>query len=132
MSALDSGVLKLLPKDDAYVNGGTKQEQNFGAESTIHVKYSNELDKEPANIKYCRISYLKFDLSQIKGKIKSAVLKLYCSSMPNGTPVPVTISAVDDDSWSEDQDHLGERAESRRQAADGRQSIRRARPTAST
>ena len=101
LSALGSGALKLLPKDDAYVNGGTKQEQNFGAETTIHVKYSNELDKDPANIKYCRISYLKFDLSQVKGKIKSAVLNLYCSSLPNGTPVPVTISAVDDDSWSE-------------------------------
>ena len=102
------------------MNGGTKQEQNFGAETTIQVKYTTSWTRMRPTSSTAGSPILKFDLSQIKGKIKSAVLKLYCSSLPNGTPVPVTISAVDDDSWSESQDHLGERAKSRRQAAHGR------------
>jgi len=71
-----SGMIRLLPTDDAYVN--VKQELN-----------------------YYQVSFLKFDLNSVKGKIKSATLKLFCSKLPNGTPVPVTVSAVNDDGWKE-------------------------------
>ncbi|MBL8027020.1 MAG: DNRLRE domain-containing protein, partial [Fibrobacteres bacterium] len=48
-----------------------------------------------------RISYLKFDLSALKGcQILSAKLKLFPQTLPT-SPIPIRACAVDNDNWSE-------------------------------
>ena len=49
-----------------------------------------------------RLAYLKFSLSGVTGAgVNSAVLKVYCNALPNGSPAPVKAYSVTDDSWTE-------------------------------
>lgn len=89
------------PLADAYVHESYPDQNVGGRTQELIVKGSNVQGAE-------RISYLKFDLNQYKGKyVQSAILKLYCSSLSGSTPVRAF--AVEDDSWGENEITFGNR-----------------------
>ncbi len=93
-------VVAYWPVADAYVRGGVDSLHNFGADSSLPIKYSGE---GAANT---REGFLKFNLSSITDTLKAAKLKLYAKydlTRPDVT-VPVLthfVSVVSDDSWDE-------------------------------
>ncbi len=94
MSASGS-VLRLLPSDDAYVNGGVGEKTNFGAEDKLLVK------SDDAGEEYNRATFLRFYLDKVKGGVRSARLNLYCYALPNGGPATCGVFAVPDAGWTE-------------------------------
>ncbi|MFT7235952.1 MAG: hypothetical protein ACI93L_000017 [Cyclobacteriaceae bacterium] len=85
--------ISLGVSEDAYVQGGTAANNNYGSNNQIVVKYNG-------NSSYVRESYLKFDLSGITGTLTSAKIRLMVA---NDDPGAIThaISNVSNDSWSE-------------------------------
>jgi hypothetical protein len=83
-----------LPIADAYVRAGADANRNFGADSTLMVKDgSDDVDRR---------TFLRFDLRSLATtRVRRAVLKLYVSDLPNGTPAPFRSAAIADDSWDE-------------------------------
>src|SRR5207249_2133385 len=82
------------PVADAYVRGGTYASQNFGTAFVLEEKNS-DLDS------YDRRTFLLFDLSSLSSaSVSSAILKLYVTSLMDGT-APIAVFAVTSDSWTE-------------------------------
>ncbi|PYV40181.1 MAG: hypothetical protein DMG06_20985, partial [Acidobacteria bacterium] len=82
------------PVADAYVRGGTYASQNFGTAFVLEEKNS-DLDS------YDRRTFLLFDLSSFSSaSVSSAILKLYVTSLMDGT-APIAVFAVTSDSWTE-------------------------------
>src|SRR5262249_41940595 len=80
------------PVADAYVQGGTAVDTNFGTAGTLIVKANfTNLNRE---------SYLRFDLSAFNGTISSATLRLTPVTVDAGT-VLNGVSLVSDDTWGE-------------------------------
>lgn len=89
-----STVSTIVPVADAYVRDGSYAGTNYGGATTLEVKDGGS--------GFDRRSLLRFSLSNLRATSASrATLKLYVSSLPNGTPVPIKLLAVSDDSWSE-------------------------------
>jgi hypothetical protein len=88
--------IELQPAADAYVRDGAYAAINYGTDASLVVKRQQVLD-------YARQSYLKFDLSTLKGaRIESA--KLYVNGRVvdgTGTTSNVEAHGVDDNSWTE-------------------------------
>lgn len=78
---------------DAYVMGGTP-EMNYGMMPMLRIK-------DAPSEAFDRISYFKFDLSNVSGNISSVKLRVYCSALFNGTPTYAKAFRVDTDSWLE-------------------------------
>jgi Alginate lyase len=79
---------------DTYVQGGTAT-TNYGANALMEVKDSSDIDND-------RHAFLKFDLRAVPdASVGSAVLKLYVTSLPNGTNAPFKLFAVANDTWAE-------------------------------
>lgn len=81
------------PIEDAYVQGGSLSNENFGLESELGIKDS--LSDETT-----RKSYLEFDITGVE-TISSAKLKLYCKSREASETVSISVYGVCDDSWLE-------------------------------
>jgi hypothetical protein len=80
---------------DAYVRGGTYGSTNYGTSTDLEVKNSTATTND-----FHRRTFLKFQVGQ--GTVgTSALLRLYVSALPNGTPVPVCVAGVTSDSWTE-------------------------------
>lgn len=90
------GARRFFAVADSYVRGGLfYKNTNYGTESKLNVKDSS-------SEWYDRRAYLKFELGEDSpDSCTNAVLKLYCSSLPNGQPVTVKAFGVYDDSWIE-------------------------------
>lgn len=87
------GASLITPEADAYVHGGSFANQNFGTSDKLIVKTS-------INPTYTRMSYLRFDLSEIEKTLTSAKLRLKLASI-DGNPTRHEVSFVSDDSWGE-------------------------------
>ena len=84
--------------EDAFVRGGENADVNFEDDSSqplLLVKIS------PSNDSFSRQSFLKFDVSNYSS-ISSAILHLSGSQTNSGDSFKVTVSKVNDDTWSED------------------------------
>ncbi|MBT3296765.1 MAG: DNRLRE domain-containing protein [Verrucomicrobia bacterium] len=82
----------LGPVADSYVRDGAASE-NYGTEEYLRCKYDSGGN-------FTRQSYLRFDLSDVHGAVKRAVLRLKVVSV-NGSGDTHTAHGVDDDSWGE-------------------------------
>ncbi|MFL5805314.1 MAG: DNRLRE domain-containing protein [Roseiflexaceae bacterium] len=79
---------------DSYVEGGSAT-TNFGGDAELEIKDSSDIGND-------RHAFLKFDLRGVSSaSVGSAVLKLYVTQLPNGTPAPAKLFAVNADSWTE-------------------------------
>ncbi len=92
----DPDPVAIIAAADSYVRGGTSyKNQNYGTQTIINIKDS-------ASETYDRMAYLKFNLgNNTPNSCSSAVLKLYCRKLPNGSPVTAKAFGVDSDSWTE-------------------------------
>lgn len=88
-------IILLPPTDDTYVRGDTYSIDNYGTEDELVVKSNGE------NSSFTRESFLKFDVSNIKGEIKSAILNLWCANAGNDSDQQHFIIHVENDDWSE-------------------------------
>lgn len=81
---------------DAYVRGGGYADDNFGADDDLVVKSASDE-------KYTRRSFLRFDLSGYQASsIESAAFKGYVHSHQSpGVSVPLSLYAVNEDTWGE-------------------------------
>ncbi len=84
----------LTPEADAYVRGGDGANQNFGSSSELQVK------TDPAQERFTRKSYLRFDLSSLSEAPASVLLRLKLDSSTGSGDIH-TAHAVADDTWSE-------------------------------
>jgi hypothetical protein len=84
----------LNPTEDGYIRNGQFAALNYNTESKLRVKEGPGDDNDYR-------AYLKFDLTGMRGPVKSASLKLYCQGLPNGSPTKAFIFAVPDDNWNE-------------------------------
>lgn len=87
----------ITPTDDAYVNGGTHKNSNYGSDPEILVQGTNSTD-------FRRRGFMKFDLSMytstttatftVSGKMRTG---------DEGAPITVSIYSIDDasETWSE-------------------------------
>lgn len=83
------------PVADAYVRGGSYSEVNFGSSILIQSKNSPLVSDDR------RVSYLRFDLSNINGGVLSAKLRIYGSNIEDSTIVNVGCYGVNNNSWEE-------------------------------
>lgn len=84
------------PQADAYVRDGSYTNLNYGSSQTLDVK--NAL----GGFGEKRTAYYKFDLSNLRGDIISAKLRLYGSNVENSNIVNIGCYEVMDNSWQED------------------------------
>ncbi len=90
----DTGIpIGLGPVADAYVRSGIYGDQNFGADPQLVVKLS------PPD--FTRNTFLKFDLSSVRGKILGATLRLYGAREGANTSASDSAYGVNDTAWSE-------------------------------
>lgn len=80
------------PVADAYIRDGAA-DSNFGTDEFVQCKYD-------AGGSYSRQSYLRFDLSELRGRVTSAVLRLKVVGV-NGTGGMHTVHLVEENSWGE-------------------------------
>lgn len=87
--------IELEPTDDAYVRGGTANEnENFGTANQLWMKMVN-------NVEFERESLLRFDLAFLAGQeIRGATLELH--ALDPDTNATGTIDRLNDDQWSEE------------------------------
>ncbi|MCT8137064.1 DNRLRE domain-containing protein [Anaerobacillus sp. CMMVII] len=87
-------VAELIAIEDSWVNGGSNSDRNYGTDRNIKIKRTSTENRD---------AFLKFDLTQISGKVHSAELKLYVLSLESATPDGYHIEArgIDDNLWSE-------------------------------
>jgi len=78
---------------DAYVQGGSKKDINYGGSEILYVK-THSTDDE-----YTRYAYFKFDLTGLSS-VTTAKFRVYQSSN-NGSETQ-TVKLVNDNSWTED------------------------------
>lgn len=79
------------PEDDAYVQGGTNADNNYGSASTLFAK-----DCSDAN--YDRRTYIKFNIGTLES-VSEAKLRLRCSALENGEMTVIVYRTTD--SWDE-------------------------------
>lgn len=84
----------LLPSDDAYVRGGSSANINYGGEKDLLAKNKGE------NNSFTRESFLKFDLSGLS--VPTKVILTLPMKVTSSQQVDITLSAVEDTSWTED------------------------------
>lgn len=82
----------LDPVADVYLRDGAPS-GNFGTEAILQCKYD-------AGGSFSRQSYLRFDVSELRGRVTSAVLRLKAVAV-NGTGGAHTVHFVDDNNWGE-------------------------------
>src|SRR4051812_42805442 len=84
----------IAPVADTFVrDGATDANTNFGASKILYVKNSSAAG-------YNRISYFKFSLSGLTGKVSSAKLRVY-AALTGADSLVMTAYGVTDTSWSE-------------------------------
>jgi Alginate lyase len=89
-----AAVVTLGAAADSYVEGGTAT-SNYGSDALLVVKDASDIGND-------RHTFLKFDLHGVtSASVGSAVLNLYVTQLPNGTPAPAKLFAVNADSWTE-------------------------------
>ncbi len=90
----DPSILTLEPVDDSYVRNGGYNNDNYGGEDFLAVKDGSS--------NFRRNAFLKFDLNNMKGNVRKAVIRLYgyCSDFP--TSYKINIKEIEDDSWTEE------------------------------
>jgi hypothetical protein len=79
---------------DTYVRGGTSASTNFGTATDLDIKDSSSTSTE-----YLRRVFLQFRVG--KGSMSKATLRVYVSTLPNGSPVPICAFGVASDAWTE-------------------------------
>ena len=82
----------LLPVEDAFVRNGSYAGDNYGADVTLQCKTASD--------GFTRYTFIKYDLSAIKGRIVGATLRLKVAQT-NGAGDTHHIRFVSDDSWRE-------------------------------
>lgn len=82
----------ITPSADAYVKGGTDASNNYGTAATLAIK-------ESSNSNYDRMSFLKFDLTEISGAVSIAKIRLKVSADDSGASH--NLYSVASDSWTE-------------------------------
>ncbi|MGE5328015.1 MAG: DNRLRE domain-containing protein, partial [Deltaproteobacteria bacterium] len=87
--------ISVLPAADAYVRDGAFSSTNYGTNAKLDVKNASSGSDEK------RISYLRFNLSNLTGEIISAKLKLYGSNMDDSDIVNIGLYEVNDQDWDE-------------------------------
>ncbi|MYL32907.1 DNRLRE domain-containing protein [Pontibacillus yanchengensis] len=89
-------------QEDAHVRSGSYGDENYGAAPLLEIK--DVLDTKSSN--YDRSTYLKFDLSSVQtSSVSNGLLHFYVNSGvtdANVSKVPMTITGITDDGWSED------------------------------
>lgn len=95
IKVLPSTEISLNPVEDSYIELG-EPDLNHGNDGSLYVTYKSGLYYQIE-----RVSFLKFDISQIEPTvtIKKAVLKLYVDYI--STPGTITVHRCSDNSWSE-------------------------------
>lgn len=90
----DTSIL-IFPTDDAHVQGGDFSSDNFGTDKTLAIKYNG------FNNKVTRDVFLKFQLPGNNATLQSATLFLYCNNAGNNASMPVFVSHIKNDNWTE-------------------------------
>lgn len=87
--------ISILTDADTFARGGSRAGDNFGNWSQLQVKGGTG--------EYNRVTYVRFDLSQLTGPATEANLVMHLQSVGGGsiTVRPIEIRAVDDDNWFE-------------------------------
>ena len=90
------------PVDDAFVRGGSKEDNNYGDDEDLTIKTPSST---PGS--YHRRAFLKFDLSELLdagySQVGSASIRLFANRKDSvGSLVPVSLFEVSDDTWSEE------------------------------
>ncbi|MBD2846322.1 DNRLRE domain-containing protein [Paenibacillus sp. IB182496] len=80
------GLTYVRPSADAYVQGGTSADTNFGSSQRLVVKHDN-------NLSYSRESYLQFQLPELEEPIVAASLYLN-AAVEGDTPAQTNLSVV--------------------------------------
>lgn len=84
----------LNPTADAYIQGGTAANNNYGMTMDLAVK--------AGGTNYVREAYLGFDLTSVGASSASqARLELWVASTQNNAAVPLTAFAANNDNWTE-------------------------------
>ncbi len=89
-----AGTHIINPVYDAYVRGGTNENNNYGATSDMEVKFQNGVED------YTRIGYMMFPLEGVTGTITGATLRVY-QNWNDGIETQKAFE-VTDDNWKED------------------------------
>ncbi|XMO85832.1 DNRLRE domain-containing protein [Algibacter sp. AS12] len=91
-----SSTVEFEPLADAYVRGGTYDDDNFGNDTLL-------VNKQVTNDDFKRESFLKFDLSSVSGTVVSAKLRMTTSTVGGSTNTGdnITIKSVSNDAWTE-------------------------------
>jgi hyaluronate lyase len=89
----EANLSSLEPAADAFVRDGEYAETSYGSEPVLVV--------ETARAGLNRISYLKFDISQISSTIQSAKLRIY-ARVDRDASLETELFAVPDESWTEE------------------------------
>lgn len=79
-------------QEDAYVRGGISANSNYGTSTSLVVK-------DNSDVNFDRMSFLKFDLSDIPTNVGTAKIKLKVKSTTAGAQH--SMNFVSDDSWTE-------------------------------
>lgn len=80
--------------EDCYVRGGQFADANFDDDPKLRVKGSDDADEDSQ-------VYLKFNLSEVSGSISAATLKLFCQTLPDGSPATASVYTIANDKWHE-------------------------------
>lgn len=82
--------------EDTYINDGSRADQNFGSVGYLNVK------KGVGD--YLRQTWLKYDVSQLKGPIQSAKLMIYGKTNDSrSTETEITVHGTASDDWKEQE-----------------------------
>lgn len=84
----------LTPQADSYVRDGVNAGTNYGTSQILQAKNTSTAGEK-------RVSYYKFDLSDIRGGIINAKLAIYGSNIESTSDITVAGYDVSDTSWQE-------------------------------
>lgn len=94
--AAGGGLLHVFgPMADAYVADGISSDTNFGSLDVLEVRDTGSPGKN-------RVSYLKFDVSNISCAIESAQLQVFLQEIGRGSQMMISLFSVEDDAWDEE------------------------------
>ncbi len=88
-------VMSLFPSDDSYTQRGDNQDNNYGTEARLSIKYQGDAHSLTREI------FLKFQLPHSNIRVDSAYLNLWCNNAGNDDDQLNFIQLIEDDSWDE-------------------------------
>jgi hypothetical protein len=88
-------IINIKPTDDAFIQGGEYAGDNFGSNATMPIK------NRGINNRVTREIFMKFELPDLDAEIVDATLHMYCTNAPNDFDMPIFITLIANDDWSE-------------------------------